>query len=60
MSSTDNHAAFKLTSITFLACPDAQFDARHLTTSKCVYVLSCCHVIGLLDICFNEQLNRCA
>ncbi len=30
------------------------------STSRCLNALSCCHVIGWLEICVTKQLNRCA
>lgn len=44
LSGTNNQTIFKFTNITFL-----------LTMSTCP---SCCHVIGCVDIYFNNQLNR--
>ncbi|MDW1568536.1 hypothetical protein R7D93_25430 [Vibrio sp. YT-15] len=47
-SGTNNHATFKVTSITFLHHSDAPFELQQLvfTMSTCLNALSCCHVIG--------------
>lgn len=34
---------------------DAQSELLQVTLA-----MHCCHMIGLLDICLSEQLNRCA
>jgi len=49
----------KVTWISFLPHSDAQFLNFRRWSSACLNALSCCHVIGWLDIQVNEQLNGC-
>lgn len=55
-SRTNNLDMFKVTSVTFLQHSDVGVDLQQLV-STCVNTLSCCRVIGWLDVCVDKQLN---
>ncbi|KAM8891052.1 IQ motif and ubiquitin-like domain-containing protein isoform 1-T2 [Spinachia spinachia] len=50
-------ATFKVTSVTFLPRSDARFDLQHIvfTKSTGLNALSCCRVIGWLEMCLNAE-----